>query len=62
MDTLASNVEDSDFKYLMSEFLLDKLEILKRKSAYPYGWVDSSEKLNYPQLPPKEFLFIIKRW
>ena len=31
LDSLWSNLEDSDFKYLMSEFPIDKLEILKRK-------------------------------
>ena len=36
--TLASNFEDNDFKYFMSEFPIDKLEILKRKNAYPYEW------------------------
>ena len=53
LDTLTSNLEDNDFKYLMSEFPSDKLEILKRKDTYPYEWVDSYEKFNYPQLPPK---------
>ena len=41
LDTLASNLDDKDFKYIMSEFSPDKLEILKRKDAYPYEWVDS---------------------
>ena len=41
----------------MSEFPSDKLEILKRKDAYPYEWVDSYEKFNYPQLPPKECFY-----
>ena len=36
--TLASNFEDNDFNYFMSEFPIDKLEILKRKNAYPYEW------------------------
>ena len=36
VDTLASNLEDNDFKYLMSECLTDQLQILKRKDAYPY--------------------------
>ena len=31
LDTLASNLDDKDFKYSMSEFSPDKLEILKRK-------------------------------
>ena len=41
LDTLASNLGDKDFKYLMSEFSPDKLELLKRKDAYPYECVDS---------------------
>ena len=57
LDTLASNLDDNDFKYLISEFSPDKLEILKRKDAYPYEWVDSSEKFNYSSLPPKEYFY-----
>ena len=54
LDSHASNLENSDFKYLLSEFSADKLEILKRRDAYPYEWVDSYEKSNYQRLPPKE--------
>ena len=36
LDTLASNLKDEDFKHLTSEFGIDKLEVLKRKDAYPY--------------------------
>ena len=54
LDTLASNLNDEDFEYLVSKFGIDKLEILKRKDAYPYEWVDSYEKLSYKELPPKE--------
>ena len=35
LDTLAGNLEDSDFKHSLSEFPKDKLQILKRKDAYP---------------------------
>ena len=41
LDSLAGNLEDNDFKHLLSEFLPNKLEILKRKDAYTYEWVDS---------------------
>ena len=44
LDTLASNLNDEDFKYLVSVSGVDKFEILKRKDAYPYEWVDSYEK------------------
>ena len=51
LDTLASNLNDGDFKYLVSKFGIDKLKILKRKDAYPYEWVDSYEKFKHPSLP-----------
>ena len=51
LDTLASNLTNEDFKYLVSEFGIDKLEILKRKNAYPYEWVDSYEKFQHSSLP-----------
>ena len=54
LDTLASNLEDNDFKYLVSEFGIDKLEILKRKDACPYEWVDSYEKFKHTSLPEKK--------
>ena len=41
LDTLASNLNNKDFKHLTSEFGIDQLEILKRKDAYPYEWVNS---------------------
>ena len=57
LDTLASNLNDDDFKYLVSEFGIDKLEILKRKGAYPYEWVDLYEKLKHPSLPEKKYFY-----
>ena len=59
LDSLAGNLKDKDFKHLLSEFPIDKLEILKRKDSYPYEWVDSYEKFNHQELPSKKrFLFI----
>ena len=57
LDKLASNLNNEDFKHLMSEFSPNKLEILKIKDAYPYEWVDSYEKFNYTELPPKECFY-----
>ena len=57
LDHLAKNLEDNDYKYLLSEFSPDKLEILKRKDAYPYEWVDDYRKFNYPRLPPKDAFY-----
>ena len=53
LDELAANLEDTDWKYLLSEFSQGKLEILKRKDAYPYERVDDYRKFLYPRLPPK---------
>ena len=57
LDSLAGNLQDSDFKHLMSEFSPNKLQILRKKDAYPYERVDSYEKFNYQELPPKECFY-----
>ena len=57
LDTLAGNLEDKDFKHLMSEFPEDKLELLRKKDSYPYEWVDSYKKFIYPRLPPKKAFY-----
>ena len=46
LDTLASNLNNEDFKYLVSEFGINKLEILRRKGTYPYEWVIQMKNLN----------------
>ena len=56
LDTLASNLNNEDFKHLTSEFGIDKLEILKRKDAYPYEWVDSYKKSKHPSFLEKKQL------
>ena len=61
LDNLASNLNNEDFKYLVSEFGIDKLEILKRKDTYPYEWVDSYGKFKHPSLPEKKILSFIKK-
>ena len=57
LDTLASNLSNEDFKYLVLEFGIDKLEILKRKVAYPYEWVDLYQKFKHPSLPEKKYFY-----
>ena len=41
LDNPAGNLQDSDFKHLLSEFPEDNLKLLKKKDSYPYEWVDS---------------------
>ena len=57
LDSLAGNLKDDDFKHLLSEFSDDKLDLLRRKDAYPCEWVDSYRKFLYPRLPPKESFY-----
>ena len=45
LDTLAGNLEDKDFKHLISEFPEDKLKLLRKKDSYPYESVDSNKNL-----------------
>ena len=57
LDNHASNLEHSDFKYLLSKFSINKLKLLKGKDAYPFEWVVSYGKFNYQELPPKECFY-----
>ena len=57
LDKLASNFKDEDFKHLTSKLGIDRLEILKRKDAYPFEWVDSYEKFKRLSLPEKKYFF-----
>ena len=53
--TLASNLNNEDFKHLTSAFDIDELEILKRKDDLPYEWIKSYEKFIQPSLPVKKY-------
>ena len=57
LDTPASNLTNEDFRHLISEYGVDKLEIFKWKDAYSYELVDSHEKFNYPSLPEKKYIY-----
>ena len=57
LDSLASNLEDADRKYLLSEFPTERQELLKNKEPYPYEQIDDNRKSNYPRLPPKDAFY-----
>ena len=57
LDSHASNLEDNYFKYLMSEFSRDKLEMLKRTGPYPHEWVDLYETFDCKELSLKECFY-----
>ena len=50
---LADNLEDYDYKHLLSEFPQNKLDLLKERDTFPYELIDDYRKLKYPRNPPK---------
>ena len=36
LDKLVKNLSNSDFKYLRESFIVEKLELVKKKGIYPY--------------------------
>ena len=55
--SLVGNLEQKDFKILSKSFNAEKLYLLTRKSVYPYDYVNSIDRLNDEQLPPKEAFY-----
>ena len=45
------------FEIMKTHFSKEELELIGRKWFYPYEFIDSSEKLTYPELPPKEAFY-----
>ena len=46
-----------DFKYLIEEFGSKNLELLKRKGAYPYEYMNSFVRFNEEKLPAKKYFY-----
>ena len=57
LDKLVKNLSDEDFKYLVTEFGPDNLKILKQSGAYPYEYMNSSERFNEEKLPARKYIF-----
>ena len=54
LETLVKNVPLSDLKYTSQEFQDEKLELMKRKGVYPYDYMNSFDKFDDRNLPPKK--------
>ena len=54
---MLKNLLDEDFKYLVKEFGLDKLEIFKQKGAYPYEYMNSFKRFHEDKLPARKYFF-----
>ena len=57
LEKLIKNLSDSDFKYLTEEFGSKNLELLKKKDAYPYEYMDSFKRFDEEKLPDKECFY-----
>ena len=57
LDKLIKNLPDEDFKYLVEEFSIEHLELLKQKDAYPYEYMNSFEKFNEGKLCARKYFF-----
>ena len=54
---LVKNLSDNDFKYLTDEFGFENLELLKRKGAYHYEYMDSFKRFEEKELPNKDCFY-----
>ena len=50
-------MSDKNFKYLVEEFGSKNLEILKKKGAYPYEYMNSFERFNEETLTATKYFF-----
>ena len=57
LDELVNNLDEKDFVNTKKYFSTEQMKLLKRKGVYPYEWLDSIDKLNETQLPPKKAFF-----
>ena len=54
LDNLVNNLPKDDFNNVKRYYAEDKLSLVPRKGVYPYEYMDSLERLEETQLPPKE--------
>ena len=59
LDRLAANLPADASKYTSHVFQGEKLTLVKRKGVYPYDYMDSVERFNDKQLPPKADFYSI---
>ena len=54
LERLAANLSADKFVYTSHAFWGWKFALMKKKRVYPYNFIDSFQKFNDKQLPPKE--------
>ena len=57
LDKLVKNLSDKDFRYLGEEFDSKNLELLKKKGASPFEYMNSFERFNEEKLSARKYCF-----
>ena len=58
LDELASNLDDDQCKNLRKFYQDDEIfKLMRRKGVYPYEYMDSWDKFEERDLPPKEAFY-----
>ena len=59
LERLTANLPADAFKYASKVFQDEKLSLMKKKGVYAYDYMDSFEKFDDEQLPPKDAFYSI---
>ena len=54
LEKLSKNLNKEQFVNLSKYYQGDKLDLLMRKGVYPYDYMDSFDKFDEEELPPKD--------
>ena len=57
IEKLVKTLSDTVFKYLLEEFNLELLKLVKQKGVCPYEYMDSSERFPEDKLPDQKYFF-----
>ena len=61
LDKLGKNLSDKYSKYLIEEFGIENLELLKQKVAYSYEYMNSFEPFNEEKLPVRKYFEALQK-
>ena len=54
MNELSKTLEDDEFRYLVESCATKLFELVRRKGAYPYDYMDNVDRFEEIELPPQE--------
>ena len=57
LETLVNNLPEDAFKNLERYYTGEKAELIKRKGVYPYEYMNTEERFNETELPPKKAFY-----